>query len=348
MDTLTHALAGALVGRATAGREPRPDALSVGRRTFVGALAAAFPDLDFVASYLSPLSYLYHHRGITHSLVLLPVWAVLLSFIFAAIWRQKPRWRAYVAVCACALASHIVLDLITAFGTMIFSPLSDARYALSATFIIDLWFSGIIVAGLLATLAWRRSRAPATAALAVLSAYVGLQWFMQQRAVEFGRDYARANAIEALRVSAVPRPVSPFNWTVIVESADRYRYAHVNLIRKAVPPEPTPETGFIARLDAAYRPLADAAWLEASRFGDSPVWRDAFSEPAFRFFRWFAEYPAFLRAESTGAARCVWFYDLRFVTPGRSGTPFQYGMCGTAGQSWQPFQMLRGERVPVY
>lgn len=348
MDTLTHALAGALIGRATASRQAQRGTLALGRRMFAGAVAAAFPDIDFVASYLSPLSYLYHHRGITHSLLLLPIWALLLAAILAAFARAGPRWRAYVAICALGLASHIALDLITAFGTMIFAPFSDARYALSATFIIDLWFSGIVIAGLLASMAWRRSRVPAVAALGLLASYVGFQSLLQQRAVEFGRDHARAQGLQAVRVTAVPRPVSPFNWTVIIEHGERYRYAHVNVVREAAPPAPPPDAGFIARLDAAYRPLDDPAWMDVSRYGDSGFAREAYSQPAFRFFRWFAAYPAFMQADVAGAVRCAWFQDLRFLTPGRPATPFEYGMCRADTGQWQPFQKLGAERVPVY
>ena len=58
-------------------------------------------------------------------------------------------------VCLLALGLHIAGDVITSFGTMIYAPFSNARVAWSTTFIIDLWFSGIIVAGLAAAWAWR-------------------------------------------------------------------------------------------------------------------------------------------------------------------------------------------------
>jgi inner membrane protein len=324
--------------------------LPVGRRMWVGAAAAAFPDLDFVTGYLTPLAYLHHHRGITHSFVLLPLWAALVALIFAALWRFRPPWRAYVGVAAIGIATHIVGDLITAFGTMIFAPISDARFALSTTFIIDLTFSGIIVAGLIACAIWRATRAPALAGLAVLAAYVGFQWMMQQQAIDFGARHARAAGLQDARVTAVPRPVSPFNWTVFVEEAGRYRYAHVNLIRKIAPPPANASTGFIAKLDAPYRPLHDAAWIDAGVYGTPAAddARDAYTQPAFRFFRWFAAYPALLRVETGNPERCVWFHDLRFVTPGRSPTPFQYGMCREGEASWQPFQLLGNTRRPVY
>ena len=350
MDTLTHALSGALIARATAPRNPTISTLPVGRRMWVGAAAAAFPDLDFITGYLTPLAYLHHHRGITHSLILLPLWAALVALIFAALWRFKPGWRAYFGIAAIGVASHIVGDLITAFGTMIFAPLSDARFALSATFIIDLWFSGIIIAGLLASAAWPKARVPAVAGLAVLAAYVGFQWLMQQRAIDFGREQARAAGAPNARVTAMPRPVSPFNWTVFIEDGGRYRYAHVNLIRKTAPPPPAADTGFIAKLDAPYRPLHDAIWSDAGVYGTAveEIAREAYAQPAFRFFRWFAAYPALLRVDAGNPGRCVWFHDLRFVTPGRGATPFQYGMCREGQGAWQPFQLLGESRRPVY
>lgn len=349
MDTLTHALSGALLARATA--SGKHDALPLGRRVTLGALAAAFPDIDFVTSYLSPLAYLYHHRGVTHSLLMLPVWALLLGGLCAFVWRDRGRWRAYALLCGAGIAIHILGDLITAFGTMIFAPLSDARIAWSTTFIIDLWFTGILLAGLAASALWRRSRLPAVLGLVVLAGYVGLQYLQQQRAIDFGREYARRQGLAEAVVSASPRPVSPFNWMVIVEEPHRYHYALVNLVRDA--PRADTSSGFIARLDAAYLPLAGAVWVEATRFGQQPAQRalarEAWAQDNFRFFRWFAAYPALLRIDEDTPETCVWFHDLRFFTPGRGQWPFRYGTCRAPAGDWRPYRLLGDElRVPVY
>ena len=53
MDTLTHALSGALLARATAGAKPAP---AVMRRIAAGFFACAAPDLDFVASFGGPVA----------------------------------------------------------------------------------------------------------------------------------------------------------------------------------------------------------------------------------------------------------------------------------------------------
>ena len=146
--------------------------------------------------------------------------------------------------------------------------------------------------------------------------------------------------------------MSALNWTVFVSEPDRYTYAHVNLVRRTVPPEPNEQTGFIARLNAAYRPLADAAWLQAPRYGARPdeaaLALEAYTQPAFAFFRWFAAYPAVLGLDRGNPESCVWFHDLRFITPGRDGTPFQYGMCRERAGNWIPFQLLGSFRRAVY
>ena len=100
MDTLTHALSGALVGRVLAGRRApaggangsaatsgaasgassaaRPT-VPVWQMVVAGTVAATFPDLDFVLGWISELTYLRGHRGVTHSLILLPLWGLLIA-----------------------------------------------------------------------------------------------------------------------------------------------------------------------------------------------------------------------------------------------------------------------------
>ena len=342
MDTLTHALSGALLARATAPEPADEKTLPLGRRLFIGFLAAAAPDLDFVISYVGPIEYLLHHRGATHSLVLLPLWAYLLSRLCAVIWRRDRPWRAYFGVSALGLGIHIAGDWITSFGTIVFWPISDARLGIGTTFIIDLWFTGIILAGLVACAVRRASHAPAIAGLAVLCSYVAFQGVLQQRAVDWGVAYARDAGLKPAEVTAQPRPVSPFNWMVIVRSGEEARYSFINLARRE-PLRPAADAGFIARLDAAYLSPAQAQWVHATRFGSSEMERviahAAWSQPKFAFYRWFAEEPVLLRVEAGNPSTCAWFQDLRFFTSGRDTWPFRYGMCREDGGQWELFRL---------
>jgi inner membrane protein len=353
VDTLTHALSGALLARATA-PAPGKARISTGARVAAGFLTAAFPDIDFVLGYVSPVAYLTGHRGVTHSLILLPLWGLALAWILAKFHRGKDvTWRDYVGVCALGVGAHILGDLITAFGTMIYAPLSDARVAWNTTFIIDLWFSGIILAGLLGSLLWRRSRIPAILGLVVLVGYVGLQAVLHSRAVDFGAEHARQQGWSKAQVAAIPRPVSPFNWTVFVTEGDRYHLAHVNLVREKMPPPPGPDAGLFEWYGAPYAPLARAKWVTVNVYGEDAAARElatrALADPRLAFFRWFAEFPALYRIDRGNPSTCVWFQDLRFLTPGSDRNIFRYGMCREDGsEEWRPYRFLgEGQRAPA-
>jgi inner membrane protein len=348
VDTLTHALSGALVARLSARSDAPPR--SVPRRVAAGFLACAFPDLDFVIAFFGQVPYLLNHRGVTHSIVLLPLWAWVVAWLLAKVLREPGGWRAFYGVSALAIGTHIAGDVITSFGTMVLAPLADWRAGIGTTFIIDLWFSGIILAGLIGSLVWRRTRVPTAAASLALVGYVGMQAVLKSQAIEFGRQYAAAHGLAHAAVSVQARPVSPFNWTVFVADDAQYRISHVNLVR-STPRIVAPDAGFIPRLDAAYLPLDQARWEAHSRFGDTPevqaLARAAWASPGLAFFRWFADSPAF--DGITEGSTCVWFVDLRFDMPGRGALPFRYGACRDApGGVWRGYQRS-GEsgRVPL-
>jgi inner membrane protein len=151
--------------------------------------------------------------------------------------------------------------------------------------------------------------------------------------------------LKQAQFTAQPRPVSPFNWLVIVKNEYEVRYSLVNLVRKDAR-RPASDAGLIERLDSVYLPLAQAQWVHATRFGSSAaersIAREVWTQPTLAFFRWFAQHPVLLRVDSGNPSTCAWFQDLRFFTPGRDSWPFRYGMCREEGGQWELFR-LEGE-----
>ncbi len=154
MDTITHGIAGALIGKAVFRGEDMFASRPINRARIITwslMLGAIFPDSDMLRNWLSSnqMLILTWHRGITHSLVCMPFFALLL----AALTRWFVRWRKWDAPSFAALAgiyaigilSHIFLDLITTFGTMIWSPLQWSRPAWDLIFIIDFTFTALIL-----------------------------------------------------------------------------------------------------------------------------------------------------------------------------------------------------------
>jgi LexA-binding, inner membrane-associated putative hydrolase len=123
------------------------------RRIITWALmvGAIFPDADVFRDVFSndDLLLITWHRSITHSLLCLPFFALGL----AALTRLFVRWRKWDApgfgvltgIYAVGILSHILLDLVTSFGTMIWSPLKWSRPAWDVIFIVDFTFTAILL-----------------------------------------------------------------------------------------------------------------------------------------------------------------------------------------------------------
>jgi membrane-bound metal-dependent hydrolase YbcI (DUF457 family) len=154
MDTITHGIAGALLGKAVFRGEDMFAAHPMNRGRLVTwslVLGAIFPDSDVLRDLFSSdkLLIVTWHRSLTHSLVLLPLWALLFAGSTRAFarWRkwEAPTFAALCAIYAVGILSHILLDLVTSFGTMIWSPLEWSRPAWDLIFIVDFTLTAIFL-----------------------------------------------------------------------------------------------------------------------------------------------------------------------------------------------------------
>lgn len=215
MDTITHGIVGALIGKAffaghcdatllkegTARRDATGPSQGLGgaaqaRRwnqggrvaTAAATLGAVFSDVDVIFGPITrnDLAVIELHRGVTHSLLCLPVFSVALAALTRWYARRRglesPSWAALAGIYGLALASHILLDLATSFGTMIWSPWNHARPAWDLVFIIDFTLTAIVLLPQLVAWVYRepeRSFWRATRSWAVLSgAVVFIAWGM--------------------------------------------------------------------------------------------------------------------------------------------------------------------------
>jgi membrane-bound metal-dependent hydrolase YbcI (DUF457 family) len=161
MDTITHGIAGALIGKAIFRGEDLLASHPMNRGrilTWSLMLGAIFPDSDVFRDIFSSdrLLIITWHRSITHSLLMLPLWALLLAAITRAFANSRrwpaPSFATLTAIYAVGILSHILLDLVTSFGTMIWSPWRWSRPAWDLVFIVDFTLTAILLVPQL--LAW--------------------------------------------------------------------------------------------------------------------------------------------------------------------------------------------------
>jgi membrane-bound metal-dependent hydrolase YbcI (DUF457 family) len=166
MDPITHGITGALLGKAFFSRRAErgtSEADDPGNGTatravletrvaiFAATLGAVFPDIDVVREAISrdPLAIVKYHRGITHSFFGLPFFAVGLAALTSWVTRRwkipAPSFALLALIYGVGILSHILLDGMTSFGTMMWTPFSSRRVAWDLLFIIDLTFTSVVL-----------------------------------------------------------------------------------------------------------------------------------------------------------------------------------------------------------
>ena len=222
MDSITHLFVGGAIAAALAPASQRRAAL------LAGAALNSLPDIDVLPLMLSddPVTRMVCHRGMTHSLLVLP-------FVAWALWawfrRRGGRVSAAPArwfwIFQCTLLAHPLLDAFTVYGTQLFWPLQVPPAMWSSLFIIDPVFSLCLAAS--CAIAWFARERPLArssliAGLAFSLAYLGMsqmaKWQVEREAE---RSLAPIGLQNAPRFS-VPMPFNILLWRVVAMTPDGF------------------------------------------------------------------------------------------------------------------------------
>jgi len=301
MDNLTHSLVGVALSRSGLQRLT-PHA------TLLLVISSNLPDIDILALAGGQLADLEIHRGYTHSLVLIPLLAIVSALLTMVIGDHPVRFlRAFFVACV-GVVAHLLLDWTGSFGIRALLPFS------SKWFYLDLngFYDGVILAALVLAFVWpwfvdlvsseigrntkNRGQGSALFVLFFLLLYEGGRWTLHQRVLDDLSSRLYDGQVP-LAVSALAEPDDPFHWTGIIETEDAFR-----MVR----------TGVIALTNSTdarifRKPPMDPLYLAVMR-----------TKP-FRYMAYFSRFPVWdfepIRLVS-GIGERVEMTDLRFGTPG--------------------------------
>ena len=132
MDPISQGLVGGLASQTVSRSEDLRTA------AIMGWLAGMAPDLDvLIVSPSDPLLFLEHHRGFTHSLLFIPVGALLCATCFYWLTRRRHAFKQIYLWCFMGYGIHGLLDACTTYGTQLFWPLTDWRLAFNNISVVD-------------------------------------------------------------------------------------------------------------------------------------------------------------------------------------------------------------------
>jgi inner membrane protein len=134
VDTVTHTLFGLGLYNATKKEEfTKREKYAL---FFTSIVGSQIPDIDIVSKLWDTEGmYQMWHRGITHSIFLAPIWALIIYLLVIALFKVKHR--RYFFMGMIAIAIHNSSDVLNAWGTGYFEPLSNIRLTLGTIPIID-------------------------------------------------------------------------------------------------------------------------------------------------------------------------------------------------------------------
>jgi inner membrane protein len=309
MDTVTHGIAGSVFARAVTERPAARAAL------LLGMVAAMLPDLDFLFTFGERMEYLRTHRGWTHSFIWLPLIALGIALIGRRLFPHA-RLAVLWLFSAIGLASHIVFDWITSFGTMFLIPLSRHRFALDWVFILDPIFTGIVAIALLAAVVFRpRGRLIARIGAGTLLAYLAFCAVLHARALAIWKAIDRPPA--GTRVAALPQFLSPFRWLGLAEHEQEIHAAFFDIGPFArgdgSPRPPTRISEIWDSLAEGYPPPGRVRIRKWRKPPPSPQLERTLQLPDVRIYMDFARFPFASVQRNPDGTTSVTFQDLRFL-----------------------------------
>ena len=322
MDALTHAIVGAAIAQLPRSSDTDKQlVLSWQKRALIGVSAALFPDIDYLLFYINPLEFLADwHRAETHSLILAPLWAWLIM----QCWQRLTAWplpsKQLYWLCLLALISHPLLDSLTAFGTQWFAPISRYKVAFNLLFVIDIYFSALVLCSLLLVINYN------TQVVKILALLLPISYLLV--VINVKNQIQQSLSDNPQPVTLLPQPFSFFYWQAISQTANGFDQVYIKLTNDHV------GEWFSSKLSLpqqqSYQLNEQLIWQHYYTLPIQPQMnkhaRQVWQHYKFKAFQRFSVYPIFYDYQHTQKQTCVWFSDLRYHWPNITPS-FRYGMC---------------------
>ncbi len=219
MDSLTQIALGSAVSLAAMGRRT-----AAWKAVLWGAVAGTLPDLDAFIDHGDPVSNMVLHRGWSHALLYLTLFAVPMGWLVARLHGESVHWKRWCWAMWLALFTHPLLDWMTVYGTQLLRPFSSEPYGLGSMFIIDPLYTVPLIVGTIGAmaLAGRRGLRWNAAGLLLSTAYLAWSAAAQQHVATVARASLAAIGWPTEQVLVTPTPFNTLAWRIVAIAPGRY------------------------------------------------------------------------------------------------------------------------------
>ena len=222
MDPISQATLGGALAQTIANRK------NFAKITLIGCLAGMAPDLDvLIQSNEDPILFLEFHRQFTHSLIFIPIGALIVA---SAVFLFVKKTLAFNVVYLAALlgyATHALLDACTSYGTFLFWPFSNVRIAWNNVSGVDPLFTVPALILVICAISLKK-RLYTALALTWCLLYLMLGFIQHERTYRAAMEIANERQHSPQRLTLKPSFGNLILWKAVYEYEGSY---HVDAIR---------------------------------------------------------------------------------------------------------------------
>ena len=222
MDPLSQGTVGAAFAQTAANKN------NIAKVSIVGFLAGLAPDLDvLIQSSTDPVLFLEYHRQFTHSLIFIPLGALIVSTLIFPLVRKSLSFKKTYVASFLGYATHGLLDACTSYGTLLFWPFSNERITWNNISIVDPLLT--IPALIFLAVAIKKSRRRFSfLAVGWIVSYLALGLVQYERALSSGIKLAQSRGHSAERMTLKPSFGNLILWKSVYQYGDSF---YVDAIR---------------------------------------------------------------------------------------------------------------------
>ena len=227
MDPVTQGAFGAIFAQTISNKKK----ILVG--SIVGCFAGLAPDLDiFIRSASDPLLKLEYHRQFTHSLIFIPIGALIVTFFSRLLFKKYLSWGETYFLSFIGFTTHGLLDACTSYGTQLLWPFTDERISWNYISVVDLFLTIPIILAIIFAVIMKNKYITLFGIVYIL-VYLTFGAYQENRAQFVGKSIANLREHESKDLTAKPSLGNLFLWKTIYEDDGFYYVDAVRLFSKS-------------------------------------------------------------------------------------------------------------------
>ena len=201
--------------------------------SIVGCFAGLAPDLDiFIRSASDPLLKLEYHRQFTHSLIFIPIGALIVTFFSRLLFKKYLSWGETYFFSFIGFATHGLLDACTSYGTQLLWPFTDERISWNYISVVDLFLTIPVILAIIFAIIMKNKYITLFGIVYIL-VYLTFGAYQENRAQFVGKSIANLRGHESKDLTAKPSLGNLFLWKTIYEDDGFYYVDAVRLFSKS-------------------------------------------------------------------------------------------------------------------